>query len=608
MGKTAFVRYSAQMPRLALVSRRLILPALLLLVLLAFAVGFGAVARRAAVAAQAAESMRAARTHARLLESELQKFRLLPLVLDEYPDVRAAMKTRSDASPAARRLDGKLALLAARTGASAIYAIDPAGFTVAASNAGRPDSFVARTYGFRPYFVQAIRTGHAEYFALGNVSGRAGLFLARRIMDGPRVIGVVVVKVEFQGIARSWAAAGGTTLVVDHRGIVLIASDPALRFTTTAPLSAAERAAIRTSLQFGDKTLPPAPFAIAGTGGHDRRGQPIVVGTVAVDLPGWRLLHVVGLAPALRAADARVRSATFVLAVLLAALAAAWAWRAARAARTRASAEQLKAEVARRTIELSDANDQLRIEVAERERADRRFRAAREELAQANRLGSIGTITAGVAHEINQPVATIRTYAENAATLLDRDDTDRARGNLSAIVDLTARIGTITAELRRYARRGTREVGPVAIADVLDGTHLLIGDRFRAAGVLLERVLPAGPLPTVRAGRVRLEQVLVNLLQNALEAVTGRPDARVRLSIVAQDDCVAILIADNGPGIAPDLLDTLFEPFITGRADGLGLGLGIARDIMTEFGGTLEPVASPLGGAAFRATLVRVAT
>ena len=581
---------------------------LLLLSLLAgFAYGFRTIVHRHAMDSERAEALRQARTHVRLLESELQKFRLLPLMLGEYPDLRAALRSRSDRSEPAQGLNRKLELLTARTGASVIYVIDPDGFTVAASNAGQTDSFVGHLYGFRPYFAEALTRGQAEYFAIGSVSGRAGLYLSRRIVADGRILGVVVVKVEFDAIARSWAAAGGTSIVVDREGIVLIASDPALLFTTLHPLSADRRDQIRASRQFGAAPLPPIPMRIDASGvGKDRNGAPIAIASAPASLPGWRMLHIAPLRPAFQTADARVRSATFVLAVLLAALVAAALWRNLRAARTRAAADRLVEEVARRTCELSDANDQLRIEVAERERADRRFRAAREELAQANRLGSIGTITTGVAHEINQPVAAIRTYAENAATLLDRGDAARVAGNLTAIVDLTARIGSITAELRRYARRGTRTLGPVPLADVLEGTQLLIGDRFRSAGVTLERLLPARPLPTVRAGRVRLEQVLVNLLQNALEAVAGHPDAQVRLSIGTDAGHVTIIIADNGPGIDPAIADAIFEPFTTGRDDGLGLGLGIARDIMVEFGGTLELVPSPLGGAAFCARLVRI--
>ena len=118
--------------------------------------------------------------------------------------------------------------------------------------------------------------------------------------------------------------------------------------------------------------------------------------------------------------------------------------------------------------------------------------------------------------------------------------------------------------------------------------------------------MPSGPEArlTVIAGRVRLEQVLVNLLQNALDAVAERPDARVDVTVGRKGRDVVLTVADNGPGIDPGIADDLFTPFATSKTDGLGLGLGIARDIMTEFGGTLDLVPAPQG-AVFRMILVK---
>jgi two-component system C4-dicarboxylate transport sensor histidine kinase DctB len=143
----------------------------------------------------------------------------------------------------------------------------------------------------------------------------------------------------------------------------------------------------------------------------------------------------------------------------------------------------------------------------------------------------------------------------------------------------------------------------VEIASVIDGALLLIGDRVRAAGATIEREVALSGVRVV-ADRVRLEQVVINLLQNALDALEGRPDPLIRIS-AAYGERVTILIADNGPGISPDIADQLFTPFVTGKPDGLGLGLGIARDIAREFGGDLDPTSSPLGGAAFRIVLRR---
>ncbi len=157
--------------------------------------------------------------------------------------------------------------------------------------------------------------------------------------------------------------------------------------------------------------------------------------------------------------------------------------------------------------------------------------------------------------------------------------------------------------MRRFARRGHRDLAPVRLDELIEGTLLLMGDRFRNAGVTLE--MPNGSNFWVLANRVRLEQVLVNLLQNAIDAVAGQSERRIALFISEEDQLVSLIVADNGPGIDPALGDEVFSPFVTGKQDGLGLGLGIARDIMTELEGTLRIVPSPLGGAAFAATAKR---
>lgn len=583
--------------------RRYAMP-LLCVGIVAFAAAWGLrlYAHRQAMADLHADASRIARQQERLLNSELQRFRLLPIVLVEYPDVGEALRNGSE--QAARRLDDKLRGLAERTGAPVIYAIDRRGRTISASNAGEPDSFVGRDYGFRPYFRQAMQTGTSEYFALGNTSHRPGLFLARRIGSASAPDGVVVVKVEFDRIVQAWTSDSGATLLVDNHGVTAVTTDPQARFGLLRPVSPALRAAIEQSQQFGVQPLRPGPYRISGDRATDRDGAAFVVGDTPAPLPGWRLLHIVPTKPALREADGWVRSATALLVIGLFGLSLVFIWRRTRAERAVLAREALEEEVARRTAELRATNDRLTVEITERIRADQRFRSAREELAQANRLGSLGSITAGVAHEINQPVAAIRTLADNACTFLSRTQPDKAAGNLATIVDLTERIGSIVQEMRRFARRGTHGLGPVSLDAVLDGTMLLIGDRFRTAGVALER--PSGqPLPVVKAGRVRLEQVLVNLLQNALDAVAGRPSPRVRLTVAEGPDGVELTVEDNGPGLDPAIATEIFTPFVTGKPDGLGLGLGIARDIMTEFGGMLEITPSTLGGAGFRIRMRR---
>ncbi|MEP9401972.1 sensor histidine kinase [Sphingomonas silueang] len=550
---------------------------------------------RAARADLRESAERVARQQNRLFASDLAQFRLLPVVLGEYGDLDDALR-QGDAA-ARTRMDDKLRLLAERTGAPVLYLIDRAGRTISASNAGTAESFVGRNYRFRPYFVRAMRDGAAEYYAVGNVSGRPGLFLARRIGTAADPAGVIVVKVEFDDLVRAWRGDPGETLAIDGRGIILFATDPAERFRLTRPLPPADRAAIARAAQFGGAALLPSRYRWQAEGtarGPD--GERLVVASAAMPVPGWRLVHVAPAAAALREAANLARLIGLVAALVAGVVLAFVAWRTTRAADAARERAALEAAVATRTAE-------LRAEIAERTRSDHRFREAREELAQANRLGSLGSITAGLAHEINQPVATIRTLSENARVHLGAGRLERVEANLDRAIALTVRIGAITQEMRRFARRGSGTIGPVELDAVIAGTRLLIADRFRSAGVALD--LPPPGQPVVIAGRVRLEQVLVNLLQNALDAVTGRDAAQVALGVATEGDRVMLTIADNGPGIDPAIADRIFEPFVTGRPEGLGLGLGIVRDIVTAFDGTVAVVPSPLGGAAFRVTVAR---
>lgn len=578
--------------------RLLVAGAIGLAVLLAAGLALAQWAAGRASAQADVEARQNARAHASLLESELQKFRLLPRVLTEFPDVRAALAGKSDA--ASRRLDRELEQLAARTDATVIYVIDADGTTIAASNWRAPTSFVGENYRFRPYFQGAMRSGAAELFALGTVSGRPGLYLARRVDVGGRQLGVIVLKVEFDKLEARWADSAAATLVTDAAGIVVMSSEPNWRFRSFVPISAETQKRLRETRSYGDARLDPLPVRRAD--GDVRVGASLYrEADERVSFPGGTLRLLQPAEPARASANATARVAFLVLLILVGAAIVTLLRVVERQTLRQAAHEALEREVAARTRDLRTANDELRLASDRQRETDRRYRAAREELAQASRLGSIGQITAGVAHEINQPIAAIRTFAENSLRYLERAEPDKARGNLGTIVELTARVGAITNELRNFARRKPTPLGPVAVQSAIDGTLLLIGDRLRAQGLALD-VEIENPAATVHADRVRLEQVLVNLLQNAAEAVHDVEGAHIALRAHGNDP-VHIDICDNGPGVPADLLPQLFTPFVTGRPDGLGLGLAIASDIMAEFGGTLTLIPSPLGGAGFRLTL-----
>ncbi|MEA3002333.1 MAG: two-component system, NtrC family, C4-dicarboxylate transport sensor histidine kinase DctB [Sphingomonadales bacterium] len=546
-----------------------------------------------------AEAQRAAVTtsisNRGLLSSELQKYRLLPLVLAEYPDVVTALADPSAQSAATA--NRTLELLAGRTDAAVIYLVNRQGKTIAASNWRLPSSFVGQNYGFRPYFATSLSMGAAEQFALGTVSKRPGLFLARRVSGGA---GVIVVKVEFDRLERSWTHQPGATIVRDENGVVIISSRPAWRFRATRPIPPFLVPRLRKARQYGDHAvqplaadlaLPEAPSTLA-TGADGKKYE---TATSAAPVAGWTLTSLEPLAPALGGAKARARAAVLTLLLLL--LIGVGAVTRAREKRQLqvAARRALEEEVRRRTAELSEANKSLKHESAERERNQARLRAAREELAQASRLGTLGQITAGVAHELNQPVAAIRTFAENAAVMNARENRDGVERNLGQIVDLTKRIGQITSELRLFARRD-HSLGPVALAEAVDGALLLMNERIAGQAIAVDRDEVPADL-RITGDRVRLEQTFINLLQNAADALAGTADPLIRIGCEVRQGDVLVTFTDNGPGVAPHLADRLFTPFTTGKADGLGLGLVISRDIVRSFGGELSFESSPSGTA-----------
>ncbi len=592
--------------RIALHRRRnAVLAALVLvLALLVLAAAGSRYAQRQAIATADILAARTARSHAELLSSELQKFRLLPDVLAEYPDVAAALATH-DPLPIAR-LNNTFDLLARRTDAAAIYLIDADGLTIAANNWRLPTSFVGSNYAFRPYFRDAMRNGQSELFALGTVSGRPGLYLARRLDIDGRPAGTIVVKVEFDRVEQLWARASGPSFVTDAQGVILITSVPEWRFRATRPLDAATLARVRQTLQFGNAPPAPAPIDLSGllarigTGGT---AASFLAAKQPVPLADGGLVHLEPMAAPLAAANTKVRLWGLALLAVIGVTGAVVLRNREKRQIARDNQRALEAEVARRTAELRAANEALRIESAERAEVDRRFRAAREELAQANRLGTLGQITAGVAHEINQPVAAIRAFAENAAAFLDRQQIEPVRDNIARIIDLTARIGSITAELRNFARRKTPETGAVAIRSVIDGSLMIIGERAREITTV---ALPEELASVLVVGdRIRLEQILVNLLQNALEALADSTRPTISLSVATNGMTrISLTITDNGPGVDPALADSIFTPFVSGKSGGIGLGLAIARDIAREFGGDLAAAATA-DGAGFTLTLRR---
>lgn len=259
----------------------------------------------------------------------------------------------------------------------------------------------------------------------------------------------------------------------------------------------------------------------------------------------------------------------------------------------RAAYGSLEARIAERTQELQARVDELH-------RTERTLRATQDELVQAGKLAVLGQMAASITHEINQPLAALRALNDNARVFLERGMQADAEGNLEAMAQLTQRIAAIVAQLKGFARRDELRVQPVPVAAAFQAAVALVSAEARRQRVTLE--CPPVPEGLAALGQqVRIEQVLVNLLRNGIDASAEKGGGTVTLRAEVDAEQALLRVSDNGPGLSEDVQARLFEPFFTTkrRGDGLGLGLSISASIANALGGSLQGVNRAQGGAEF---------
>lgn len=565
-----------------------------------------AISRAAALATVREDAQRALERYGTSLQGLLETYAVLPRLLAQEERVTRALLAPDDVALRAA-LNQRLAAFNATAQATDTYVIAADGLTIAASNADTPVSFVGMNFGFRPYFQNALAGGSGLYFALGTTSNRPGFYFSYPVRHRGQVIGVCVVKIDRDRVENSWSQTATPVIVTDAEGVVFITNRADLRYRTLQPLSRAARERIEAARQYVDQPLEPLPLA----DGHwldgalrsislretraeaDGRRSTVTTGylveTSQVNEAGW---HVHVLAP-LAPVDERVRytllgvGSTFSVALLLGLF-----WRQRRhRLRDRLHYQARVEETLRR------ARDELEVRVADR---TRELQRAQNDLIQASKLAALGQLSAGLVHELNQPLAAIRGYADNAAVLLDRERYAEARTNLATVVELTDRMSVLTGQLRGFARKTGDEVEAVELGRSITNAIALIEPRLRGDQVTLTVTRPSQPV-WLRGNAIRLEQVLVNLLKNACDALRDAAERRIELALDADGARARIGVRDTGPGIAPDALERLFDPFFTTKpvGEGLGLGLSISYGIVDAFGGTLRATHHPDGGALF---------
>ncbi|AOK24609.1 ATPase [Burkholderia ubonensis] len=575
------------------------------------------------------------------LKSTLDRYESLPYLLGSHPYVQELLAEPKRADYAARA-NRYLEDLNQHARATVTYLVGADGLCVAASNWRAPDSFIGIEYRFRPYFIDAMNGRVGRFFGIGTISRDPGYYISQPVWRDGGIVGVVVVKLNlewFQG-----ADASEPLVVADDHGVVFLSSVPAWKYHTLKPLAGPVAASIFETRQYAQQPVAPLPLRVEQVLDRDaqivrlgpgRRAPRYLATQRRIGEPDWLLVTLAPIAPV----DADARNATIVTGfgfVSIALLAFYWRMRRARVRemiRGRALLQQAYAELNRRveerTADLSEANAQLQKEVGERIRAEQDLRAAHDELIQASKLAALGQMAAGITHELNQPLAALRSFSDNTRVLLDRGEQAAARENLEAIAALTERMGKITNQLKLFVGRARPRNEQALVVRALRSVLALLGERLRGVELVLtlrdDAVSPVRDAPldlandhpelVARCEDLRLEQVLINLLGNALDAVAagGAPRTaapRIDVTIEASAATLAIQVRDNGPGIAPDLLPRLFEPFFTTKemGRGLGLGLAISSSIASDAGGSLTARNAPGGGALFVLTLRRART
>lgn len=528
----------------------------------------------------------------------LRRYEELPQILGGLPVLRQALQQPGD--PLLQKIANEaLADIRRRTGADVIYLLQPDGTTQVASNWAQADSFVHRNFAFRPYYREAMQGRLARFFGLGTTSIKRGYYFASAVKEGSRIIGVLVVKVDLEHIERLWGNSPEQLLVIDNYGVVILSSREDWRFHASRPLSAAERNEIHANIPY--PVQDPKPLRLQQSAWLSQsRTLPETGWTVSIYAPRTLIERPVRSVLLIGGAT------LLALLLLLTLLTLSRRHYLDRIALEAEAKRQLEERVLERTRELENANAQLQQEVHEREQAQRELMRAQDEVVQAGKLTALGTMSASISHELNQPLAAIRSYADNARVLLDHQRTEDARGNLEQISDLTTRMASIIAHLKAYARGARRAPENVQLQPAIEDALSMLASRRRAMNVELLRDVPDAPL-WVQAGETRLRQILGNLLTNALDALAEKAPPR-RLWVIASQDQhgVTLTLRDNGPGFSEDALAHAHEPFFTTKttAKGLGLGLAICDNLLRALGGRLEMGNHLEGGAVVRLHLL----
>ncbi|CAM2876160.1 MULTISPECIES: sensor histidine kinase [Pseudomonas] len=611
--------YRAAPPSLAVkprLIRQLFLPPLIILLMIGLGfIGFWT-SEHYGIRTLGENGERQLELHARTVESEISKYTYLPSLLELESSVS---KLLADPTPEHRQtVNDYLEGLNRRSRSRAIYVMDTTGRVMATSNWRDVDSYLGEDLSFRAYFQNAVRGQPGRFYGIGSTNGEPGYYLAHGLEERGKIIGVAVVKVRLEALEERWQRARLEAFVSDENGIIILSSDPARRLKAVRPLSDETKERLARSLQYYWATLnelQPLAREHLNTGTEkltfpansevvaDDREVTYLAQTRPLNDTPWNFTLLTPLND-LRQAAINQGILVAVAFALVAFLLIAWNERrkviatrlAAREALQEAN-NQLERRIAERTTDLRASNERLKAQIRERRQAEETLRRAQDELVQAGKLAAIGQMSTSIAHELNQPLAALRTLSGNTVRFLERGALDTASTNLKTINELIDRMGRITASLRSFARRGDDQ-GEASLGKAVDAAFQVLGSRLDSLPLTVHRGFSQAML---QIDQTRLEQILVNLIGNALDAMHAQPTPQLWLESDSSEGKYRLRVRDNGHGIDPETRKHLFEPFFTTKPgeQGLGLGLTLSASLAAATGGSLAVEHPAAGGTAF---------
>ena len=511
------------------------------------------------------------------LLSELRRNAIVPQLLARDPTLIGALGSK-DYSLSTQRLIS----FVEEIGAASLMLMDREGRAVASTDRNK----LGTNHRNEPYFVEALRANDTIFTVQRRESGSYNFSYSRRISEQNQGLGVIVVEVDLQKFERAWAGISDAVLVTNSEGVIILATEPRWRGLTEAEALAHQppESAIQRPIQAtADWTALPADAYV--------KGEAVIRMEGRIPFRGWRIASFTTYTSVRERVNGVLALEIMGFAMLLALV----FYMVSRKPASRMVLFQ------RESAELRQLNARLQREIAERERVQETLAVAEQTLAQSSKLAALGERSAAVSHELNQPLAAMKTYLAGARLLLRRNRPEEALSSFQRIDDLIERMGAITRQLKSYARKGGDQLTPVNMGDALASALSIMEPQLKQRRIRISRALPRQPV-MVMGDRIRVEQVMINLLRNALDATRNEADPQIDI-ILAAGETATLTLRDNGEGIED--LDALFEPFYTTKkpGEGVGLGLAISSGIVNDLGGRLTARNAEGGGAVFEVQL-----